>query len=304
MMYKLPILILSMIVLYASTQTLPIDDPDAAIAKSFIAEVSHADSLTNSHYIIGRYKSKDYTPVKNHLGQWVLMKSTSGEEKNDLHALAPVFLKVQRAGTSTNYYPLDDDVDFYHFVDMPSTRWIVIGGRYSFYIYDTGTATLSHRLTPARHQYEGEDAISMTLSGFAFFDNDQFLFGHVQAYGIFCYAMSDPAQPKELRRVALSAGNKGMYYYNQGEYHLFLNPKENNLWDALLARSDINSVSKNIDRLYTRFEELRYVLKDISILSDDQGKLMVNICSRGAVNIKQEDGTTWTINLLTGEIVN
>lgn len=220
-----------------------------------------------------------------------------------LHAYAQTF-PIDPRETIAKHFPLGnyDNIDLYHVVDIPSARWAVIAERYSFHVYDTKTAALSDRLIPAKHQYESEDAITGVLSGFSFFDDERFLFGHVQAYGIFCYVLSDTAPPKELHRFALSDNNQGMHYDNQGEYHLFLHPKKNGRWDILIARSDVDSVAKNINRLYARFKEIRYALEDVPILSDQQGEPLADISPDGTVNIKQQNGTI-LINLVTGQVV-
>src|SRR5690606_28551222 len=105
-----------------------------------------------------------------------------------------------------------DDLDVLKFVNL-SDGLLVFKTRYHFFIYDLENRQVTTRNTPGKHVYEGEDAISSLISALTFFDGGKFLLGCVQSYGVFCYDLSDPVHPVELRQYGTS-------HYNQGQYYL------------------------------------------------------------------------------------
>lgn len=217
---------------------------------------------------------------------------------------AQAYLKSTNESTGSEFIPLQlfDDLDLLQFTSLSSDNLILYQNRYTFGIYDVNTQNASSSQQPGAYKYEGEDAISSLLSGFSFFDHEKFLFGHIQAYGIFCYDISNSIHPIELRRYALSQNNEGVYYDNQGEYHAFLYPSDGGRWDVLLARSDTSIQS--LTGVYAGFTEIKYAKKDVFITLDDKAEPKVVIDANGVVQVQLIGGAFLAIDLNRGTAIH
>lgn len=218
----------------AQAQISPENSPSIRASK-FMVYVEHTDSIGGIQYQVGTY-NPDNSP-KAHL---------------------PVYLRIASQGIE-RYYDLDTayDPDLFTFPELTSDNLVVIKGRYIFYLYDNRTQTLSEKLQPGRDQYEGEDAISGLYGALTLFDQEQFLLGNVQGFGVFCYDISSPANPIEhIQYRVKKAGDSQPIY-------AFFHKTAADLWDVIVARPDPSS-EKNIPGLFGRLKIVRYTAKGIS----------------------------------------
>lgn len=208
------------------------------------------------------------------------------------YQIASGFLRISE-NNRRKMIPLDiyDDLDVLKFVSL-SDRLLVFKTRYHFFLYDLKKGQATKRNTPGAYVYEGEDAISPLISALTLFDGDKFLLGCVQAYGVFCYDLSDPTRPEELRQYGTSNDN-------QGQYYLFLYPKETGLWDIILANSNIES--SLLTRVYQNFENIRYALRNVKIKLNEENQPDVTICESGIARINLKNDSFVQLNLYTGE---
>jgi len=223
---------------FATAQILP-ESGQSFHAEKFISYTEHTDSLNDIHYQVGTYNPAD---------------------SPDIHL--PIYLRIARQG-SEKYYDLDTkyDPDMFSFPDLSSDRLVIIKGRYAFYVYDIHQQTLSRKLQPGLGQYEGEDAISGLYAGLTLFDNEKFILGNVQGFGVFCFDISDPADPVELMQYAVKKADEELPFY------AFLYKTDSNLFDILCAQPDTSSKSL-IPRLYKRLKTVRYVAQGIALAID------------------------------------
>lgn len=219
---------------YATAQILP-EEAQSLDSEKFMVYTEHVDSLNKIHYQVGTYNPKS-DPSIIHL---------------------PIYLRIVNRGVE-NYYSLHTkyDPDIFSFPKLPSDRLTVIKGRYEFYIYDLQQKTLSRKLHPGLGQYEGEDAISGLFSGLTLFDNERFIFGHVQGFGIFCYDISHPANPVELIQHTFKKAN------NDEPVYAFIHKNSDELFAMITAQPDRSSQG-NINRLYNRLKNIGFYLQDI-----------------------------------------
>lgn len=220
---------------FATAQILP-ESGQSFHAEKFISYTEHADTLNGILYQVGTYNPAD---------------------SPDIHL--PIYLRIARQG-SEKYYDLDTkyDPDMFRFPDLSSDRLVIIKGRYAFYVYDIHQQTLSRKLHPGLGQYEGEDAISGLYAGLTFFDHEKFILGNVQGFGVFCYDISDPADPVELMQYAIKKPDEELPFY------VFLHKTDSNLFDMLCAQADTASKSL-ISRHYNRLKTVRYGAQGIAL---------------------------------------
>ncbi|HLT87244.1 MAG TPA: hypothetical protein VKZ57_06610 [Sphingobacterium sp.] len=229
-----------LIAFVANGQIIP-EEKNPFPTNEFVVYAEHADSVNHIYYQVGRHEPKNYTH----------------------HILAPLYLKVKRQ-KEESYYFLNSyyDPDMFSFPPLTSDNLTIIAGRYDFYLYDIHNHTLSDKQTPGLHQYEGEDAISGLYSALTLFDNEHFLLGNVQGFGIFCFDISDPANPSELVQYNIKKPNGEQFYafFHQTDYNLF---------DIIIAQQDTSSESRNIKRHYRKLRNVRYAMQHIAIDMDD-----------------------------------
>ena len=234
----LPILWVWSLASFATAQILP-EEEQSFHAEKFISYTQHTDSLNAILYQVGTYNPAD---------------------SPDIHL--PIYLRIARQG-SEKYYDLDTkyDPDMFRFPDLSSDRLVIIKGRYAFYVYDIHQQTLSRKLHPGLGQYEGEDAISGLYAGLTLFDNEKFILGNVQGFGVFCYDISDPADPVELTQYTIKKADEELPFYT------FLYKTDGNFFDVLCAQADTSSKSL-IPGLYNRLKTVRYVAQGIALAID------------------------------------
>lgn len=233
------------------------------IARAQIAPVGHSfsedefavyatqkDTISRISFEIGRHEPKDYAFATNTLGVWKPVKVENEEKKKLHHTFAPIYLRVTLDGRKS-YYFLEDyyDVDMYGFATIPSEHLTIITARYSFYIYDARTHTLSSKQIPGLHQYEGEDAISGLFNVLSLFDDENYLLGNVQGFGVFCFDISNPANPIELMQRRIDQTDKSPLF-------LFSNQKNGNPSKIIVAEVDERSEHPNIANFYRRIRRI------------------------------------------------
>lgn len=220
---------------FAAAQILP-EKEQPFNREKFMVYTEHIDSLRDTHYQIGTYNVKDTEAPQPHL---------------------PVYLRVARQDTVSSYY-LDTkyDPDMFSFAGLPSDRLAIIKGRSAFYVYDIERKMLSRKLHPGLDQYEGEDAISGLYSGLILFDNEKFILGNVQGFGVFCYDISNPSNPIELMQYTIKKTG------GEQSFYAFFYKTADNLFDMLIAQPDRSSES-NIPQLFIQLKTVRYAAQDI-----------------------------------------
>ncbi len=241
--------------------------------EDFVVYLSKNDSIQNVLYEIGRYEPKGYTFTTGHNGAWIKVPLNDEQKnnKNFFHTHAPIYLKITKGNTG-KYYFLDDyyDIDMYSFSELKSENLIFITARYSMYIIDNKHNTLSSKIIPGDGQYEGEDAISPLYSALTLFDEENFLLGNVQGFGVFCIDITHPAKPKELKQYSIDFSNKGQYY-------AFFHRKKKNKFDIMIAQSDVETDKRTIRRLYKKLKTVRYVMKSIPVKTNSSGEPQIEI---------------------------
>src|SRR5690606_40968525 len=100
---------------------------------------------------------------------------------------------------------------------------------------------------PGQEVEYGDDSISGTVSGFQFFDGDNYLLGIAVSYGVFCFNISDLDEPKELSRYTGHYGDRGQPYF-------FLEQNADGSYNGMVSRSDTLKKSDYVskDRKSTR----------------------------------------------------
>lgn len=261
----------------------------------FLASDSLAHPVKKARYELGAYFPSGYLWQKRSPEEevkiYVPMDSTI--ENTYDGQIASGFLSISK-DDGANRIPLDiyDDLDLLKFTNS-SDRLLVFKSRYHFFVYDLEKKEVTKRNTPGKQVYEGEDAISPLISALTLFDEDRFLLGNVQAYGIFCYDLSDPTKPKELTQHSTS-------HRNDGQYYLFLYPKEIGSWDIILANSSVESPA--LSRVYQRFESIRYALRDADIRINGKNQPDVTVSESGIAQIALKNNSFVKLNLYTGEL--
>ncbi|QHC84569.1 hypothetical protein AS589_07080 [Empedobacter brevis] len=261
-------------------------------SNEFVVYTTFKDSLNNTLYQIGRHEPKNYKFELSNTGKWKKTKIKADE--NLYHVYAPIYLKTQKK-KQERFYLLDDyyDVDFYRFKKWTPEKLLFITARYHFHIFDQEQQILSPKTIPGSNQYEGEDAISGLYDALTLFNNQQFLLGNVQGFGVFCFDISNPVQPQELQQYGIKEANEGQYY-------AFFYPNNQNLFDVIIAQSDSNSENPNIRALYTQLKTVRYAVKNCGIEIFSSGKPLVR--QEEQYLIFKADNSLYCIDLRTGTI--
>ncbi|HLW62951.1 MAG TPA: hypothetical protein VKY33_06075 [Flavobacterium sp.] len=263
-------------------------------ADEFIVYTSFTDSLNGVLYQIGRHEPKDYTFGMNHLGKWQTIQKETDEDSYHDHVNAPIYLKIQQKEIES-YYFLDGyyDVDFYRFKNLISEKLLFITARYHFYIFDLEKGTLSSKTIPGHNQYEGEDAISGLYDALTVFDNERFLLGNVQGFGVFCFDISNTSKPQELYQYNIKDPNEEPFY-------VFLYQNNKQLFDVIIAQNDASSESTNISNFYSKLKKVRYVVQDKAIDTNSKGKPIIQ--QKGTRLIYRAKKRFYSIDLRTGII--
>lgn len=196
--------------------------------------------------------------IPDHLGR-LRYNIVQANNPNYFLQIASIFLKVNKYNQSF-YYQLDEthDVDLRRFIISNSTKLIVIGGRYSLHILDTEKLLISPKIIPGQGQYQGEDAMSPLFDALTFFDNDKFLLGNVQAFGVFCIDISNIENPKDLIQHRIISPENELFF-------TFFNPTKHKKFDIILAQNEPNSESETIRNLFSELKNLSYLKKEIKV---------------------------------------
>lgn len=226
--------------------------------KDFVVYASENNFTTNATYEIGRFEPKNVAFTTDHLGR-LCYNMTETDNPNYSSQIASIFLKV-KTNYKSFYYELDEtqDVDMHQFIISNSQKLMVIGGRYSFHILDTENLLLSSKIIPGRGQYEGEDAMSPLFDALTYFDNEKFLLGNVQGFGVFCVDISEVSNPKELIQHKMNTSENELFY-------TFFNPTKRKKFDIIVAQVDPNSESTTIRNLFSKLKNIVYVGKNIRV---------------------------------------
>lgn len=247
------------------------------------------------HFAIGRFEPEGYSITQTNSTKFTY--EPNGEKLNPIYKnkVAWIYLKVTN-NHHADYFFLDEfyDVDLFQFKELNSKKLLFIKNRYTFYIFDLKEFKISEKQIPGKDQYEGEDAISGLFDALTLFDNEHFLLGNVQGFGVFCFDISNPLQPKELKQFTSETENKGQFY-------AFFYPKTNQLFDIVVAQSDAESYSRNINQMYQKMGIIKFAKRNIS--------LNVNQYLQPVVQNKENElilstkNNTFRLNLLDGTII-
>lgn len=250
-MTKYLILLISTLHLNAQTQVLnesPFPKTD------FVVYASETNFTENTTYEIGRFEPENVAFTPDHLGR-LRYNMVQANNPNYFLQIASIFLKINKNNQSF-YIELDEtnDIDLHRFIISNSTQLIVIAGRYSFQILNAETLSISPKIIPGQGQYQGEDAISPLFDAITFFDNDKFLLGNVQAFGVFCIDIADISNPKELIQHKIYSPENELVY-------TFFGRIKRNKFDIIVAQNDPNSESTSIRNLYSKLKNISYLAK-------------------------------------------
>ena len=214
------------------------------------------------HFAIGRFEPEGYSITQTNSTKFTY--EPNGENPNPIYKnkVAWIYLKVTN-NHHADYFFLDEfyDVDLFQFKELNSKKLLFIKNRYAFYLFDLKDFKISEKQIPGKDQYEGEDAISGLFDALTLFDNEHFLLGNVQGFGVFCFDISNPLQPRELKQYTIKTENKGQFY-------AFFPQKKHNKFDLLVAQTDAESKNKSIERLYGKLKNIRFEKKNISLKTD------------------------------------
>lgn len=176
----------------------------------------------------------------------------------------PLTLRVIEAGTIAEVIaPIDENPD----LEMSHTRLIELRGRpfffvidrYAVYLVDLENEKISAKIEPGLGVEYGDDSISGTVSGFQFFDQDNYLLGIAVGYGLFCFNITDLDQPKELLRYS-------SLFYDRGQPYLFLEKNLDGSYRGIVSKSDTRKKARYISNFYTATEKATYLFKDAQII--------------------------------------
>lgn len=186
------------------------------------------------------------------------------------------------------------ETDLIHLRNRP---FFFVKDRYRVYLVDLEHERISARIEPGAGVEYGDDSISGTVSGFQFFDHDQYLLGVAVSYGPFCFNISDLDHPKELPRYTSQYGDSGQPYF-------FLEQQPDGRWNGLIAQSD--TVNKP---LYKEIKGVRFLFRDahmtppgepyLNPVIERAPKPVVLLYGKG-INGKK---TPWVVDLTKGELV-
>src|SRR5690606_21671857 len=187
------------------------------------------------HFEIGRFEPDGYSITQTNSTKFTYEPNSENPNPIYKNKVAWIYLKVKN-NQNVDYFFLDEfyDVDLFQFEELNSKNLLLIKNRYAFYLFDLKEFNISEKQIPGKDQYEGEDAISGLFGALTLFDNEHFLLGNVQGFGVFCFDISNPLQPKELKQFTTKPENKGQFY-------AFFSQKKQNRFELLVAQTDTES---------------------------------------------------------------
>jgi len=242
------------------------------------------------HFEIGRFEPEGYWITQTNSTKFTY--EPNGENQNPVYEnqIAWIYLKVEN-NQNTDYFFLDEfyDVDLFQFKELNSENLLLIKNRFAFYLFDFKEFKISKKQIPG--QYEGEDSISGLFDALTLFDNENFLLGNVQGFGIFCFDISNPLQPKELKQYTTGTENKGQFY-------AFFPQKKKNNFDFLIAQTDAESKNKSIERLYSKLKNIHFEKKNLNLKTNSNQEILAEIDEENL--LFQSDKSTYKFNTEKG----
>ncbi len=218
----------------------------------FVTYQFYEDKNLSTQFEIGRFEIKDHKILQNQSGEFVYKPIEENQKTNSIYdnQLVWIYLKVSTKNT-TSYFSLEEmyDVDLFQFENLNSPKILLIKNRYAFYLFDLDEFTFSEKQIPGLNQYEGEDAISGLIDAFTLFDEEKFLLGFAQGFGIFCFDISHLSKPKELiqKSEIISDEKKNYLFYLK------------NKSKVISAEVDPQNKSKNIENFYLKLSNIHYL---------------------------------------------
>lgn len=247
---------------------IPHEDQSPFPPDEFVIYSSFKDTLSKTLYQIGRHEPASQKFELDQSGKWT--KTQVKTDENFKHIHAPGYLKTIRNNVEKFYFLNDySEGAFYGIKKLASENLLFITTRYHFYIFDRDNEKLSEKCIPGFEQYEAEDAISGLYDAIELFDNSQYLLGNVQGFGIFCFDISNPSKPRELKQYGIDKSMNGGFY-------VFFVRKNENLYDVIIAQHDINSKNSNIRNYYSKLKEIRYAARDEELRLDPLGEPLIS----------------------------
>src|SRR5690606_37597111 len=202
--------------------------------------------------------------------------------------------------------PMDEypDLEMSHtrLIHLHSRPFFFVIDRYRVYLVDLENQKISVRIQPGQEVEYGDDSISGTVSGFQFFDGDNYLLGIAVSYGVFCFNISDLDDPKELSRYTGHYGDRGQPYF-------FLEQNADGSYNGMVSRSDTLKKSDYVSNFYTGTQKATYLFRDahlmppsgtyINPVNDETPKSFVLFYEKGTNGKK----TPWVVDLKKGILI-
>jgi hypothetical protein len=245
---KIPLFLIVLISIFTNGQ-IQTDNTFKDFDENFEVFQSYQDEINRIGYEIGQYKFEQCKSIALANPKYIYHCKNSEFPHGQY---ASFYFRVISTEEVLNFF-LDEyyDHETYEIQSKfeENQKILVVNNRYHFYVYDSSNRRLSNPIIPGIGQYEREDAISGLLDAFTFTSDRNFLLGYVQGFGIFCYNITNSAQPIELKQFKLKSEiNKEFFYFFQpiGNYYFLL----------ISTQTDENFKSKNIENFYSQLKNL------------------------------------------------
>lgn len=172
----------------------------------------------------------------------------------------PLTLRVIEKDTITDVIaPMDEYPDLEmsraDLIQLHGRPFFFVIDRYRVYLADLEREKISASIEPGVRVKYGDDSISGTVSGFQFFDEDNYLLGIAVSYGVFCFNISDLDNPKELLRYSSD-------FSDQGQTYFFLEQNPDGTCNGMISQSDTTKKSSHVSNFYTATEKAIYLFRD------------------------------------------
>lgn len=171
----------------------------------------------------------------------------------------PLTLRIMEHDNITDICaPMDENPDLEtsqtRLVQLRNRPFFLVKDRYHAYLIDLEQERIFPIIMPGRGVNYGDDAISKTIGGFHFFDNDQYLLGAAVNYGPFCFNISDLDHPVELKRYSSQSSDYGQPYF-------FLEQNADGTYNGLISQSDKTEKSSFESVFYSEEIEANYLFQ-------------------------------------------
>jgi len=144
-------------------------------------------------------------------------------------------------------------------IQLKGRPFFFVKGRYELFLIDLQGEKIAPFIRPGLGVEYGEDAISGTMKGFQFFDEDDYLLGIAVSYGVFCFNISDLDHPKELLRYSSDFSDHGQPYF-------FLEKNVDGFYNGIMSQSDTAKKSSHVSGFYTATKQARYLFRDVHLM--------------------------------------